>query len=192
MWGLVALLLPQKLLIGKLGDIRAIRRPWADYSTKRVQFIYPVDRARDHYSITEAGLGAERKERQEGVRSAHTRTEGRQTFPLQWEVQKILSRQRCHQSRSNYRYKESRKVNHQIHDDLSKMQSAEFTCPQRRNEIWQTESEPSFFVPVHEGRMLCKNCQRNGEENCSQKTTYTSKGPDVTLRKTGFTELRRK
>ena len=33
-WGLVALLLPQKLQICKLGDIRAIRRPQADYSTK--------------------------------------------------------------------------------------------------------------------------------------------------------------
>ena len=35
-----------------------------------------LDRTRDHYSITEAGLVAERKERKEGVRGVHTRTEG--------------------------------------------------------------------------------------------------------------------
>ena len=46
-----------------------------------------VDRARDHYSNTEAGLGAKRKERQEVVRYN-------------------LSRQQCQHSRSNYRYKE--------------------------------------------------------------------------------------
>ena len=33
-WGLVALPLPQKLQICKMGDIRAIRRPQADYSNK--------------------------------------------------------------------------------------------------------------------------------------------------------------
>ena len=27
-------------------------------------------------------------------------------------------------------------------DDLSKMQSTEFTCPHRRNEFWQTKSKP--------------------------------------------------
>ena len=36
-WGLVALPLPQKLQIFKLGDIRAIRRPQADCSTKNVE-----------------------------------------------------------------------------------------------------------------------------------------------------------
>ena len=34
--------------------------------------------------IIEAGLVAERTERKEGVRGAHTRTEGRHTFPPQW------------------------------------------------------------------------------------------------------------
>ena len=48
----------------------------------RVQFSYPVDRARDHYSITEAGLGAKRKERKENVRDVHSRTEGKQTVPF--------------------------------------------------------------------------------------------------------------
>ena len=38
----------------------------------RVQFIYSVDRAQDHYSITEAGLVAERKERKEVVRRVYT------------------------------------------------------------------------------------------------------------------------
>ena len=33
-WGVAALPLPQKLPVWELGDIRAIRRPWADYSTK--------------------------------------------------------------------------------------------------------------------------------------------------------------
>ena len=87
-WGLVALPLPQKLQICKFGVFRAIRRPYADWITQRfltrVQFIYPVDWARDHYSITEAGLGSKRKERKEDVGDVHTRTEGRQTFPLQW------------------------------------------------------------------------------------------------------------
>ena len=68
--GLVALHLQKKLQICKLCDIRAIRRPQADYVTKkdevrksslqaRVQFIFSVDWARDHYSIAEAGLEIE-------------------------------------------------------------------------------------------------------------------------------------
>ena len=36
-----------------------------------------MDRARYHYSITEAGLVAERKERKDSMRCVHTRTEGR-------------------------------------------------------------------------------------------------------------------
>ena len=37
-WGLFAKLLPQKFQFCKLGDIRAIPRPWADYSTKSDEF----------------------------------------------------------------------------------------------------------------------------------------------------------
>ena len=34
--------------------------------------------------------------------------------------------------------------------------------------------------------MRCKSCKENKLEKCSQKKkTYTSKGPDVTLRNTG-------
>ena len=192
MWGLVALLLPQKLLICELGDIRAIRRPWADYSTKRVQFIYPVDRARDHDSITEAGLGAERKERKEGVRGAHTRTEGRQSFPLQWEVHN-LSRQRCQQSRSNYRYKEIEEgESSNSLTTWAKCKVLNLLVRNAETKFGRQSLSHHFMYHFTKEECFVKIVKENGEENCSQKTTYTSKGPDVTLRKTGFTALRHK
>ena len=40
------------------------------------------------------------------------------------------------------------------------MQCTEFTRPKRRNEFWQTESEPSLRTSLYAGRMRCKSCQR--------------------------------
>ena len=78
-----------------------------------MQFIYTGDRARDHYSITEAVLEAERKERKEVVReAAHTRTEGRQTLSIQFLI--------CFDNNASEAEvitdtKKSRKANRQIH-----------------------------------------------------------------------------
>ena len=71
----------------------------------RVLFIHSVDRTRDHYSFTEAGLVAERTERKEGVRIVHTRTEGRQTFPLRRQVYNVF-RQHASEAEVIFRYKE--------------------------------------------------------------------------------------
>ena len=50
-----------------------------------------------------------------------------------WQMLLILFQQRCQRSRRSCRY-----------EDLSKTQSIEFTCPQRRNKSWHTESKPSL------------------------------------------------
>ena len=114
-WGLVASPLPQKLQICKLIDIRAIRRPWAHYSTKNDEL--RKDSLQENNSSTawieheistllqKDGLGAREKKRKKLYGGVHTRTERRQIFPPQWMVYN-LSRQRCQWSRSNYRYKE--------------------------------------------------------------------------------------
>ena len=109
-----------------------------------------MDRARDHYSTTEAGLLAERKEREEGVRSVHARTEGRQTLSSQLLIPFDNNASDAEVITDT---KKSRKLNH-------KMQSPEFTCPQRRKEFRQTESEPSLRTSLYAGRMRCKSCQR--------------------------------
>ena len=66
-------------------------------------------------------------------------------------------------------------------EDLNKMQSTEFTCPRRRNEFWQTASTPSLRTSL-----LWKNASWKlstiVETRIIRKTTYASKGPEVTLR----------
>ena len=97
MWGLVALPSPQKLQNkfeickdenGELSDIRAIQRHSGEmiFPSRLRSQVEDSLQEYNSYSIAEAGLGAKRKERREGVRDVHTRTEGRQTFPLRWEV----------------------------------------------------------------------------------------------------------
>ena len=71
-----------------------------------------MDRARDHYSITEAGLVAERKEREEKVYGVYTRTEGRQTLSSQFL---ICFDNNASEAEAITDTKKSRKVNHQIH-----------------------------------------------------------------------------
>ena len=66
--------------------------------------------------------------------------------------------------------------------NLSKEQNTEFICPQRRKEFWQTESKPSLCIQSTLEECVVKVVKENGEENCSQKTTYSSKRPEVTLR----------
>ena len=48
------------------------------------------------------------------------------------------------------------------------MQNTEFTCPQRRNEFWQTKSKPSLCTSLYTIRMRCESCQRKWGERCSQ------------------------
>ena len=193
-WGLVALLLPQKLQICKLGDIRAIRRPEADYSTKNDEL--RKDSSQEYNSSTpwieheiitlleKLDWGQKRKELKEGVRDVHTRTEGRQTFSPQWSgVQFVSTTMPAKQKKLQIQRNRGRWIINFI-DDLSKMQSTEFTCPQRRNEFWQTQSKPSLRTSLYAGRMCCKSGQRKMEKNIVRKTTYASKGPDVTLRNT--------
>ena len=66
-------------------------------------------------------------------------------------------------------------------EDLNKMQSIEFSCPRRRKQFWQTASTPSLRTCL---------CSKNSSWKLSikvktriiRKTTYASKGPEVTLR----------
>ena len=145
-----------------------IRRPWADYSTKsdkfreefftRVQFIYSMDRARNHYSVAEAGIEIVlwiytlvQKE------DKHFLYSGREVYNL--------SRQQCQRSSSNYKHEEIEEG--ESSNSLTTwlkckvlMQSTEFTCPQRRNEFWHTASTPSLCTSLYAGSMRCKSCQR--------------------------------
>ena len=61
--------------------------------------------------------------------------------------------------------KKSRKMNHQIHWCPEQTRSSEFTCPQRKNEFWQTES--ITYQSVLE-ECAVKVYNKNGDENCSQ------------------------
>ena len=114
--GLVALPLPQKLQFCKLGEICSIRRPWADYSSKndylrkkiltRVQFIYSVDWARNHYFIAEAGL--------EIVRVVYPLVQKENKhFAYNGECTICLDNS-ASEAEVNTDTKKSRKVNHQI------------------------------------------------------------------------------
>ena len=55
-------------------------------------------------------------------------------------------------------------------DDLSKMQSTEFTCPQRRNEFWQRVYAIITYQSLPE-EWVVKIVNEDGNENCSQKNT---------------------
>ena len=52
-------------------------------------------------------------------------------------------------------------------DDLTKMQSTEFTCPQRRNELWQTKSKQSLRTSLPE-ECVVQVVKEDGNMNCSQ------------------------
>ena len=79
--------------------------------------------------------------------------------------------------------KKSRKVNHQFIDDLSKIQRTECTFPQLRNECWPTKSKLSLRTRLRWKNALWK-LSKKMEKRVVRKTTYVSKGPDVTLRNT--------
>ena len=168
-----------------------MRRPLADYSTRNDELckdplqeyntLTPVDRARDHYSITETELVSREKEAKEGVRTL-----------VRKEVNHFLCNGRCAICFDNDASeaeviadtKKSRKVNHQIH--------------------WRPEQNAKYWIylsatqkPILEDRVwavityqslpeecVVKVVNEDGNENCSQKTTQASKGPKVTLRNT--------
>ena len=198
-WGLTALPLPWKMIFleickneaGELSENRAIRRHSAEIIipsrlvnyvlfhhkgwwhtqkkgvTQRMEVDTPyiyieggfshtlltyVDQARDQYSIAKAGLVAEEE-----------RKKGNQT---------ILFTNSDADSRGRWIIK--------FIEDLNKMQSTEFYCPRRKNEFWQTASTPSLCTSL---------CWKNASQKLSKKetrvvrkTTYVSKGPEVTLR----------
>ena len=103
-----------------------------------------------------------------------TRTERKQTFPLQQGGCPICLDNDASEAEVITDTKTSRK-------DLSKMQRTEFTCPQRRNEFWQTESKPSLCTSLRLKNAL-KKLSKKTENKIVRKTTYVWKGPDVTLR----------
>ena len=129
----------------------------------RVQFIYTVDWARDHYFIAEAGL--------EIVRKVYTIVQkGRPTFPLQWRVYNLF-RQQCQRSRSYYRYKE-------IEDGESSNSLTTWAKCKGLN-LLVRNTETNFGrqslshqnEPVSTSRMRCKSCQRRWKRELFAKTT---------------------
>ena len=123
MSGLVALPSPQKLQICKLGDIRAIRRPQADYSTKneelRKDSLQEYNSSiplieREIFTLLQK-LDGEQDKRSERscTGSVRTRTEGRQIFPLRWVCTICLDND-ASEAEVITDTKKSR-VNHQIH-----------------------------------------------------------------------------
>ena len=65
------------------------------------------------------------------------------------------------------------------------MQSTEFTCPQRRNEFWQTKVKAIITYESLRWKKTLLKLSKKMEKKIVRKTTYVSKGPDVTLRNTG-------
>ena len=98
----------------------------------------------------------------------HTRTEGRQTFPLPRGVYNLSSTMECTICLDNNASEAEVITDTEFEEGDSsnslttwaKMQRTEFTCPQRRNEFWQTKSKPSLCTSLHAGRMRCESCQR--------------------------------
>ena len=74
-----------------------------------------MDRAREYYSIAEAELVSGEKERKRGVQK---RTEGSQTFPLQWWVT-ICFDNSASEAEVITDIMKSGKMSHQIHESLS-------------------------------------------------------------------------
>ena len=111
----------------------------------------------------------------------HTRTEGRQTFPPQVYN---LFRQQCQRSRSNYRYKEIEE------GESSNSLTTWAKCDVLKLLVRNAETNFGRQSPSHH---LCQSLRwknalyklsKKTEKKIIRKTTYASKGPDVTLRNT--------
>ena len=74
-----------------------------------------MDRARDHYSIAEAGLGAKTKEAKEGVRGVYTLVQKEDKHLLYNEGCTIFLDNNASEAEEITETKKSRKVNHQIY-----------------------------------------------------------------------------
>ena len=134
----------------------------------RVQFIFPVDRARNQNSVAEGGLVAEEK---------IMKKEDNHFLHNSWFVSTTMpSKQKWLQMFRNW----GRWIIKFI-EDLSKTQSTEFTCPQRKTEFWQTESKPSLRISPCWKTALQKLSTKI-MKRIVRKTTYASRGPEVALR----------
>ena len=170
-WGLVALPLPQNLQICWLGDIRAIRRPQADYSAKddELRKIPYKSTIHLHRGLSTRSLLYCRSWTGNCTEAVHTRAEGRQTFPVPWEAYNLSSsmggvynlfRQQCQRSRSIYRYKEIEE------GESSNSLTTWAKCKVLNFLVRNAETNfgrqglSHHYVPVYAGRMRCKSCQR--------------------------------
>ena len=80
-----------------------------------------MDHAREKFSVAEAGLVAEEREREEGKHAI------------------FFSNSNAGEAEAFIGVKKPRGVNYQIHWKFDfKMQSIELICPRRKNEFWQT------------------------------------------------------
>ena len=131
------------------------------YKWKRV--IYHVGRARDQYSISEAGLVAGGKERKEEKQTIYSSS----SF-----------QQRCTRSRTNYRYQETKK------STLSKSLETWTRCSVLDSLVHSTRCwtriladrfSCHYYIPVCAKRMRRKGCQRKWKERIVRKAAHTSR-----------------
>ena len=112
------------------GDIRAIRGLFQRFFT-RVQFIYTVDRAREHYSVAEAELKIVRKVYTLVLKEdQHFLYHGERTiYPLRVVCAICFD----NNASEGEVIEEGEPSNFMT--DLSKMQTTEFPCPQRHHYV---------------------------------------------------------
>ena len=170
---------PQKLQIWKLGDIRAIRRPWANYFTKNSLQLYNSSIPCIEHEIITPLKKLDWKLYGRCTHSYRRNT----TLPLQWEVYN-LSRQQCQRSRSNCRYKEIEE------GESSNSLTTKAKCKilnflvRNAETNFGRQSLSHHYVPVSTLKECVVKVVKENEENVVRKTTDASEGPDETLRNT--------
>ena len=169
-WGLVALPLPQKLQICKVGDIRVIRRLQA-YSSKNDELRKDASQEynssfpwKEHEIIT---LLQKLDWKLYGRCTHSYRRKTKISFTME-SVQFILCHGECticldknaSEAEAITDTLKTRKVNHQIRWRPEQNAKDWITCPQRRNEFLADKGVSHHCVPVYAGRRRCKCCQR--------------------------------
>ena len=133
-----------------------------------------MDRARDHWSIAEAGLEVVR-----GFTHSYRR---KANISSTMVVCTICLGNNTSEAEVITETKKSRKVYHQIYRRPEQTAKFWIYLSETQEECWQTESKPSLRTSLYAGRMRCKNLSKNMEKKNFRRITYVSKGSDVTLR----------
>ena len=192
-WGLAALPLPQKLPIWKLGDIRAIRRPWADYSTKNDEL--RKDSSQEYNSSApwiKHEIISLLQKLEWYAKEKNVKVYGMYTL-VQKEDEHFLYNWKCTICCDN---NASEAVLINIYKEIEESEQSNslktwakckelvlsFVRNARKN--FGRQSPSHHHTPVYVGRLRCKKLTKKMEKKIVRKTTFASKGPHVTLRNT--------